>query len=334
MACGAIVCLLAIQGGWCPPGTWQATVAMILPSLVLCGIPLSIVEHPDVPEHAIAAFERMSGLAVCLHDQGRLLWSYLSPDRFEHLNAHCRAVKTVRVRECLAFESTPLYDELLRRPDGVVKVCHAGFLEWAVPMVRDGTVQWVLFAGVRRPAARLRWFYADSSPLPRGGPWAAQLQQLPAVDDEAAAWVLENLRQLNLRLMDWHERIRPGPPRTLHRSEAMRQSLVRHHARADFCLADLARELDLSVSRAGHAVQEACGQSFIELLTDLRLRTAAGLLRHTGLPLARVIAASGFRNRSHFHQVFRRVFGISPGRYRRRNLDQTASEAASPGPFG
>ena len=85
--------------------------ALILPQLQLCGILLSVVDLPDVPAHAIAAFERLSGLAVCLHDPGRLLWSYLPPDRFEHLNALCRAVKTVRLTECLSFESKPLYEE-------------------------------------------------------------------------------------------------------------------------------------------------------------------------------------------------------------------------------
>ena len=67
--------------------------------------------------------------------------------------------------------------------------------------------------------------------------------------------MLENLRQLNLRLMDWHAQLAPGPPRTLQRGEAVRQVLIRHHARADFCLADLPRELRLKECQSQFTLQ-------------------------------------------------------------------------------
>jgi AraC-like DNA-binding protein len=283
------------------------------------GIQLQMLEAPDVPAFAISAFERLSGLAVSFHDFSRTLWSYLPPDRFEHLNPYCRAVKTLRIPACLRFEAL-IQDDLRRQPEGLVKVCHAGYVEWVVPVVQEDVLRWILFAGVRRPGANLHRILKDPSPLPHHGPWSAGALALPAVDDEEAMWVLENLRQLNERLITWHAGLQPGPRHALPRPEVVRQFIIQHHARADFCLGDLARELGLSESRSGHVVQESCGESFIELVTRLRLRTAAGLLRHSGLPLVRILAASGFGNRSHFHQLFRRAFGISPGRYRRRTV--------------
>ena len=65
-------------------------------------------------------------------------------------------------------------------------------------------------------------------------------------------------------------------------------------------------------------MRDSCNTTFIALLTEIRLRTAAGLLRHSDLPLERIIADAGFGNRAHFHARFRTAFGITPGSYRRQ----------------
>ncbi len=72
-------------------------------------------------------------------------------------------------------------------------------------------------------------------------------------------------------------------------------------------------------------MREACGESFITLLTEIRLRTAAGLLRHTSLPVTQVMQQSGFGNRAHFHQVFKQRFASSPGKYRSSEVRTAAS---------
>lgn len=51
---------------------------------------------------------------------------------------------------------------------------------------------------------------------------------------------------------------------------------------------------------------------------EMRLCTAASLLRETSLPLIEVALASGFQDVSHFHRFFRRRFGYTPAQYRRQ----------------
>ena len=82
-------------------------------------------------------------------------------------------------------------------------------------------------------------------------------------------------------------------------------------------LQDLAEVLHLSESRAGHAVKEACGETFLKLLTEARLRTAANLLHHTNLSILDVALRSGFGEISHFHRSFRERFKTSPLKYRK-----------------
>ena len=282
-------------------------------------------DFPTIPAHAIVAFERLTGLAVSLHDLTRSLWAYLPPDRFEHLNPLCRSIKAVRQPACTRFDLNLVRGEAVLQPEGFVKVCHAGLVEWVVPLIEQGEVRIVLFAGVRRPAPGLERVLRDPSPLSRGGPWSPHLAKLPAVDDGEAEWILESLRQLAERLFTWRIKVTPGGRRDLPRSEAIRQHLIQRHADPAYDLDQLAHHLNLSASRTGHAVREACGESFITLLTEIRLRTAAGLLRHTSLPVTQVMQQSGFGNRAHFHQVFKQRFASSPGKYRSSEVRTAAS---------
>lgn len=271
----------------------------------------------DLPLHAITAFEHLTGLTVSVHDHSRSLWSYLTPEHFAHRIPICRVIKTVRDDACVRFESVHLRSEALLHPEGLVKVCHAGLVEWFVPILVDGRVGVQLFAGVRRPGPRLARVLHDPSPLSRSGPWSPHVAALRPVDDEEAVWILEGLRQLAGRLAAWRATVAPGGRRDLPRDEAIRQHIVANHGDADYGIARLADHLGLSASRTGHAVSEACGASFIELLIEVRLRTASGFLRHTSLPVAQVAARCGFGNRSHFQHLFRRRFGTTPARFRR-----------------
>jgi AraC-like DNA-binding protein len=47
-------------------------------------------------------------------------------------------------------------------------------------------------------------------------------------------------------------------------------------------------------------------------------QTAAQLRENTSAPIKEIIRPWGFTDESHFHRVFRKLFGLSPGQYRRR----------------
>ncbi len=83
-------------------------------------------------------------------------------------------------------------------------------------------------------------------------------------------------------------------------------------------MADVANLLHLSESRAGHAVMQVCGRSFMELVLDARLRTAAGLLQNTNLPVSDIAEGSGFHNASRFHHTFRRQFKTTSHQYQQQ----------------
>ncbi len=280
-----------------------------------------------VPRQAIQAFEKTTGLHVSIHDLSGRLHNFLPPECFLHSTPLCRAVKAGHERACVAFDMRQTREGLRERPEGRVQVCHAGLVECVVPVFQGERLEWVIFAGQRLPGPRLSQAVRDPGPSLTRRPWA-RTEPLPApVQDPEALTLLEMLRQLAARLREWRQMLEgsalapvDGMSHPLTDAGTRRAAIVRfvqnRHVQP-VSLADLAHYLHLSEGRAGHAVREACGESFITLLIAARLETAASLLRHSNLPILEVAQRSGFGDLSNFHHAFRKKFRRTPHRYRR-----------------
>lgn len=271
--------------------------------------------QPAAPELAIAAFERATGLRVTLHAQENPLAGLLDPSRFMHRHPICLAAKNRRVRRCVAIDGER--SALATAGGGVgVKLCHAGLVEWIASLPLGTFGRWQLFAGQRRAGPDL---LPDLAQRVEPGAWLAELRDLPQVGRAESLWIAEMLGQLRARLAELL--VLGSPQRALPSADAgSRANLVHrligaYHMRP-FPLAELARHLGVSPKRVGHAVREACGAGFVELLTAERLRTAARMLRETGLTVADVARASGFSDLSRFHRLFRASYGTSPAAFR------------------
>lgn len=63
--------------------------------------------------------------------------------------------------------------------------------------------------------------------------------------------------------------------------------------------------------------EQHTGKSPAVYLTDLRMKKAASLLHQGNLPVREVAYRCGFTDSNYFGKTFRRVFGLSPGDYRK-----------------
>lgn len=287
----------------------------------------------SVPERAIEAFERLTATRVTVHDLRGSLQPFLPPERFQHMHPLCCAMKINHSDACIDFDATRLRREISAAPEGRVQMCFAGLVECVVPVFQNRELDWVLFAGPRLRGTALSCATRDDAPPPRTSPWPCRTPLPSAINDAEAQSLLENLRQLAARLQLWHaQRPMSGAgtglasaraPQAAADPLATRRAQIRSfiHARhtQPVRLEDLAEVLHLSESRAGHAVREACGKTFLKLLTEARLRTAAGLLQHTNVPVLEVGLRSGFGEISHFHRSFRTRFKLSPLQYRKQS---------------
>jgi AraC-like DNA-binding protein len=281
---------------------------------------------PGLPSRAIAAFERASGLTLSFHDYRRSLWPYVEATRNEHVNPVCRLVKANRHLACIDFCAKRMRAEAERHQNGVVKRCHAGVIELLLPVFLDGKLEWLFYAGVRKPAKDLAIAVEDTTQS-RSGPWAPTIGKLPALTQDEAEHLLELLRQLAARLAAWRIGLkeslpalatRGGMPPDEERRSAITWFISKKHANTTLRLADLAKHLRLSEDRAGHVVAELFGDSFATLLLRARVQTAQGLLRLSDLPLREVARQSGFGSRAHFFAVFKAQTGKTPTQYRSR----------------
>lgn len=278
----------------------------------------------EVPEWAIQVFEKQNALRVVVHDLNGIWGPFLQPERFKHRAPCCIAVKARNDWACVDFEITRLRAELPAYPEGRYHRCHAGFMEWVVPVIDRGRLAWVLFAGQRRATGDYRHLVQDVRTT-RGE--SAPAKALREVGEPEAQAVLESLRQLRSRLVEWHRQVsallkntRPSAAGGLadmaDRRRLIQSFLHGNHTEAA-SLRDLAKTLHLGESRTSHLVKELFGCSYVRLLNEQRLRTAASLLRESALPITEVCLNSGFRDMSHFHRCFQKRFGSTPLKYRR-----------------
>jgi AraC-like DNA-binding protein len=79
---------------------------------------------------------------------------------------------------------------------------------------------------------------------------------------------------------------------------------------------DLAHEAGSSRSVLAERFQAVLGQAPIEYLTSWRMQLAAERIRAGGEGLAAIAADVGYDSEAAFHRAFKRVTGVTPGRWR------------------
>jgi len=126
-----------------------------------------------------------------------------------------------------------------------------------------------------------------------------------------------------------HADTRYGPPWIGRERQAV--SLVRDYLEAHYAddpsLAQLARLANLSPYHLARAFRTEVGLPPHAYLIGVRTSRAKELLV-SGLPVARVAAATGFFDQSHLTRHFKRLVGVSPGRYadRRKNVQDAPQQ--------
>jgi transcriptional regulator GlxA family with amidase domain len=81
----------------------------------------------------------------------------------------------------------------------------------------------------------------------------------------------------------------------------------------------LARNVNLSSTRLRQLFRKETGRSPQGFLKELRLMSAAQLLRNTFLSVKEVTSRTGIRDSSHFVRSFKKQYGLTPSEFRVRN---------------
>ena len=118
--------------------------------------------------------------------------------------------------------------------------------------------------------------------------------------------------------MSWHPvGCRAGVTGRSHRRRLALVEYVEEHLNACLTLAEMAAVANLSPYHFARQFKAATGLPPHQYLIDCRVERAKGLLQGGGdLSLAEVAAHAGFSDQSVFCRHFKRLVGVTPGRFR------------------
>lgn len=87
----------------------------------------------------------------------------------------------------------------------------------------------------------------------------------------------------------------------------------------DISLNSIAEKYHFLVAYLSRMIKKETGYSFSEILNSMRLTEAVWLLQEDNVKIGLVCEKAGFRDSRYFSQVFKKVFGCSPGEFRKNS---------------
>ena len=87
-------------------------------------------------------------------------------------------------------------------------------------------------------------------------------------------------------------------------------------------LTELSQMLFYDFNALSKQIKKLTGKTYTELVQEKRLSHACFLLESTNLGISEISQLIGYENISYFHRVFRKVYGVSPKKYRDNTVTQ------------
>ena len=87
----------------------------------------------------------------------------------------------------------------------------------------------------------------------------------------------------------------------------------------ELSLGSVADHINLSSSHFSTIFSQALGKTFVEYLTEQRLKEAKRLLANTDWKLSVIATEIGYNDPNYFSYIFKRKEGLSPKEYRKKN---------------
>jgi AraC-like DNA-binding protein len=158
-------------------------------------------------------------------------------------------------------------------------------------------------------------------------PLSARFKSLRSQAGAAVASTRLRLLQLFMDVFEWESD--PGssaPAPCMDGRERFRQVLNQMAASelAEMSVSDLAPMMSCSRRHLNRLFREELGFSFREKQVELRLAKACELLASSNAKVVEVALESGYQSSSVFSEMFKKRFGVSPGRWRLQRVKSRA----------
>jgi 2-isopropylmalate synthase len=78
----------------------------------------------------------------------------------------------------------------------------------------------------------------------------------------------------------------------------------------------MAKQFHLSEPYISKYIHEKSGKTFVEQVTNIRMKKARTLLKNGNMTVENVALAVGYQNVEHFTRTFRKLYDMTPVQYR------------------
>lgn len=216
----------------------------------------------------------------------------------------------------------PIGSVLLISPEakGCVRASQLGKLTARFFFTEPGSLVGLMTLGeqefFRRAAAQDEF---SARILPPGDPISEKFLRLREDDSECGFSIRAILLQLFSEIFGAElKRLRTNPSAASGAKERLTELLLQTPAAEllDLPFSDLVQKAKCTPRHLSRIFREALGMSFREKQTEIRLTRARELLATTGYKVVDVALESGYQSLSLFNLMFKRRFGMSPGRWR------------------
>lgn len=258
----------------------------------------------DNVKNYIAYLKKEHSLLLSLHFDknfyGRLspaLIRFIQPLNF-HTNAYCLKVKGLKQSLCLKNQENIL--RRCKKNESILSTCHAGVTEFIYPLFfKDSAVGYICVSG-----------YMSEGTKAEGSLWNSALKS--KIPEDKLNILIPPLAHMLTTL------IYENKAESDNEFDRIINFLSEYHK--NISLSALAARFSRSKSHISHLFKANCGMTLRAYLNSLKLRDALILLRETDLSVTEVALDSGFNDTSYFIYLFKKEFGISPLKYRKKEL--------------
>ena len=251
-------------------------------------------------------------------------------DEFEVLASYSEQMPAF----CLAIQSTPDGKEkclcsdmaLLKRcrESGKAQshICHAGVMDAALPIDKDGGIIGYILIGRTRVAdfseiePRLSWLSEDRSVLQE------QYEQLQTYNDRQIHSMFE-LASMIVSFILTNEIIRSEE----NAFAKLAKDYVNGHLCESLSVGTLCRSLGVSKNALYERFRTAFGKTVGEYITDARLKKAKKLLCDSTLSIDSIAEQTGFASYTYFSRSFKKKYHLPPLAYRKAHKNAASLPA-------
>ncbi|WP_199615842.1 response regulator transcription factor [Paenibacillus alkalitolerans] len=106
----------------------------------------------------------------------------------------------------------------------------------------------------------------------------------------------------------------------LHISNEMAKKIIEYIDSSfteDIMLVDVAKKFNITVGYVSALMKKETGKTYMEYVMNKRLNLAKELLQDTSLSIQEIVERVGYRDYFHFNKIFKKYFGITPGKFRK-----------------